>query len=316
MDKYAIKCKDNNDILIFHALPNKITNFQWYISESIHEKGRAIDGQTYESYTLSIEKIKENNFIGKYLYCEYLMPESNQYQKTEYIKLGLSIDNMVNEGVIFDDISEFNEHEDLMQKTLEYNSTEVEKILDKLEKLSKTNENKINNISRKNIKGIRKYRLGYDYLFLPKKSFIYKGDLIGSTSIMVLFKIYDMEGNEILFETEKEELKEQTIKLKNGDECYLSELFYCSFNKEQFKESNTFDFSPTMNVIMSNCRITMTIYSYTKDLHIDDLIFEQVQIEEKEFNDIMVNNLDLFDVMDNKPAQSTSYIAEEVRVDL
>lgn len=314
MDKYGIKSKDNNDILIFHALPNETTNFQWYISESIYEKGRAIDGQTYESYTLSMEKIKENNFIGKYIYCEYLIPGSSQYQKTEYIKLGLSIDNMVNEGIVFDDISGFNTQGDLMQKTLEYNSRVLEKALNKLEELAKTKENKINNVNKKNIKGIRKYRLGYDYLFLPEKSFMYKDDLIGSTSIMVLFKIYDMEGNEILFETEGEELKEQTIKLKNNDECYLSELFYCSFNKDQFKESNTFDFSPTMNVIMSNYRVNMTIHSYTKDLHIDDLIFEAIQIEEQEFNDIMLNNLELFDVTDNKPAQSTSYIAEEVKV--
>ncbi len=32
----------------------------------------------------------------------------------------------------------------------------------------------------------------------------------------------------------------------------------------------------------------------------------------KEFNDIMLNNLERFDVTDNKPAQSCSYIAVEV----
>ncbi|EGT0690871.1 hypothetical protein GW986_14040 [Clostridium perfringens] len=188
-------------------------------------------------------------------------------------------------------------------------------ILKDLEELSNSKENKKDEKpveNKKTINGIRKYRLGYDYLFLPKKTFMYKGDLIGATSIMVLFKIYDMNGNEILFETEGDELKEQTLKLKNGEECYLSELFYCCFNKEQFKESKTFDFSPTMNVIMSNCSIAMTIHSYTKDLEIKNVILEPVQIEEKEFNDIMLNNLDLFDVTDNKPAQSTTYIAEEV----
>ena len=165
---------------------------------------------------------------------------------------------------------------------------------------------------KKAIKGIRKYRLGYDYLFLPKRTFKYKGDLIGGISIMVLFKIYDVNGNEILFETKGEELKEQTIKLKNGEECYLSELFYCSFDKELFKENQTFDFSPTMNVIMSNCRIAMEIHSYTKDIEVRKVILEPENIDREEFNDILLNNLELFDVTDNKPAQSCSYIAVEI----
>lgn len=109
MKKYGIKSKDKNDILIFHALPNKTTKFQWYISENINDKGQPIDEQIYESYTLSTEVIKSKKFIDKYLYCEYLIPGLNQYQKTECIKLGLSIDNMINEGVLFDYILKFYE---------------------------------------------------------------------------------------------------------------------------------------------------------------------------------------------------------------
>ena len=59
MKKYGIKSKDNNDILIFHALPNETTKFQWYISENINEKGQPIDGQGEIVYqhTRPIEKI-------------------------------------------------------------------------------------------------------------------------------------------------------------------------------------------------------------------------------------------------------------------
>ena len=196
------------------------------------------------------------------------------------------------------------------------NLEKEEKILNALKELVESKENKNDKKAvekKKMIKGIRKYRLGYDYVFLPKKPFMYKGDLIGATSIMVLFKIYDMNGNEILFETEGEELKEQTLKLKNGEECYLSELFYCYFDKELFKDNQTFDFSPTMNVIISNCRVAMKIQTYTKDLLVRELILEPVIIEKNEFDDIISNNLELFDVTNNKPAQSTSYIAEEVK---
>ncbi|PWX16725.1 hypothetical protein CYK65_15405 [Clostridium perfringens] len=203
----------------------------------------------------------------------------------------------------------------MKKEVLEHNSKMIEVCLKELEDYLKTKEkNKDEKIvkNKKAIKGIRKYRLGYDFLFLPNRTFKYKGELIGGTSIMVLFKIYDMNGNEILFETEGEELKEQTIKLKNGEECYLCDLFYCSFDKEKFKEDQTFDFSPTMNVIMSNCRISMEIHSYTKDIEVKKVILEPENIDREEFNDIMLNNLEQFDVTDNKPAQSCAYIAVEV----
>ncbi len=203
----------------------------------------------------------------------------------------------------------------MRKEVLDYNSKMVELYLKELEEYVEAKEkNKDETIveNKKAIKGIRKYRLGYDFLFLPNRTFKYKGELIGGTSIMVLFKIYDMNGNEILFEIEGEELKEQTIKLKNGEECYLCDLFYCSFDKEKFKEDQTFDFSPTMNVIMSNCRIAMEIHSYTKDIEVRKVILEPENIDREEFNDIMLNNLERFDVTDNKPAQSCSYIAVEV----
>ena len=203
----------------------------------------------------------------------------------------------------------------MKKEVLEHNSKMIEICLKELDDYLKTKENnKDEKIveNKKAIKGIRKYRLGYDFLFLPNRTFKYKGELIGGTSITVLFKIYDIDGNEILFETEEEELKEQTLKLKNGEECYLCDLFYCSFDKEKFKEDQTFDFSPTMNVIMSNCRIAMEIHSYTKDIEVRKVILKPENIDKEEFNDIMLNNLERFDVTDNKPAQSCSYIAVEV----
>lgn len=48
-------------------------------------------------------------YNDKYLYCKYLDKNKNSYEKTEYIKLDLTVDSMVNEGIIFDDISEFDE---------------------------------------------------------------------------------------------------------------------------------------------------------------------------------------------------------------
>lgn len=148
-----------------------------------------------------------------------------------------------------------------------------------------------------------KYRLGYEYLFVSKKAFIYEADIIGSMSITVLFKIFDIEGNEILFETKEDELKEKTLKLVNGEEDYLCNLFKCCFNKELFQQSKIFNFIPTKKILIDNYIVVMDIKFYTKD---------SLQIKEKEFKDIILNNIDLFDVSDNKPARSIGYITEEV----
>ena len=101
----------------------------------------------------------------------------------------------------------------MKKEILAHNSEMVDIMLKELKEYVKSKEDNQNEKiveKKKAIKGIRKYRLGYDYLFLPKRTFKYKGDLIGGISIMVLFKIYDVNGNEILFETKGEELKEQT----------------------------------------------------------------------------------------------------------
>lgn len=45
-----------------------------------------------------------------------------------------------------------------------------------------------------------KYRLGYDYVFIPNKPIIYKEEDISSMSVDVLFQVFDEKGQERLFE--------------------------------------------------------------------------------------------------------------------
>jgi hypothetical protein len=116
MLKYAIESK-NEDILIFHALPKGKAKFQWYVSENICEQGVPIEGEIYESYTLSADNIKENNYLGRYLHCEYLSTKSNHYQETEYVQLEMSIDSMINNGLIFDNISKFDKQGNIVKRT-------------------------------------------------------------------------------------------------------------------------------------------------------------------------------------------------------
>ncbi|OQR53187.1 hypothetical protein [Bacillus sp. CDB3] len=158
----------------------------------------------------------------------------------------------------------------------------------------------------KNIKLIKKYRLGYDYLFLPSKSFSYKSDYLGSMSINVLFKVFDGEGNEKLFESE--ELNDQKLYFENGNSCYLTNLISCSFDRE-----NILNFEPNILWIKQcDYQIEWEIDFYTKDL--DEGILEPKNISEAEFMDIMKSNIDLFDNIDNYPTQNTSYFTQECTI--
>ncbi|MFP3414331.1 hypothetical protein SB773_22520 [Bacillus sp. SIMBA_074] len=150
---------------------------------------------------------------------------------------------------------------------------------------------------------MKKYRLGYDYLFLAGKSFSYKDDFIGSMSVNVLFKVFDDVGNEQLFESE--ELNDQRLYFKNGNSCYLTDLISCSIDIE-----NILNFKPNIPLLIeSGYSLQWEIDFYTKDL--DEGILEPKEISEDEFMDIMKNNMDLFDNVDNYPAQSISYFTRE-----
>lgn len=152
---------------------------------------------------------------------------------------------------------------------------------------------------------MKQYRLGYDYLFLPNNSFSYKDDFIGSMAVNVLFKVFNDDGKEILFESD--ELKEQKLYFDDGS-CYLQDIIICSFDRE-----NILNFEPNISLLKKlkdTLQLQWEIDSYTKD--IDNGILEPEWITEAEFMDIMRNNIDTFDNSDNCSAQTTSYFTQEI----
>ncbi|MGX5575151.1 hypothetical protein ACWKTS_28060 [Bacillus toyonensis] len=44
-----------------------------------------------------------------------------------------------------------------------------------------------------------RYRLGYDYVFIPNEPIVYKGEDVSSMSVDVLFQVFDENGQERLF---------------------------------------------------------------------------------------------------------------------
>lgn len=160
----------------------------------------------------------------------------------------------------------------------------------------------------KNLKK-RKYRLGYEYAFTPRRSFKYKDDVIDSISITLLFNIYDTAGNEILFESENEEFIEQKIKLNNNEKYYLFELLECYiFDKGLFLGEYSYRFIPTTQLLDSGYMLMFKVSKFTKDVMLKDGFSKSIEIEEAEFNDIMRKKLGVF----KEKIRIKSYITQEV----
>nr|WP_181217380.1 hypothetical protein [Bacillus subtilis] len=157
---------------------------------------------------------------------------------------------------------------------------------------------------------MKKYRLGYDFLFIPKGgTFSYKDEFIGAMAVNVLFKVFNAQGQEILFKSD--DLKDQKLYFDEGS-CYLYELVNCSFNRE-----NILNFESNISLLKklkAELQLKWEIDSYTKD--IDKGILEQKLIKEAEFMDIMKNNMDTFDNSNNRSAQTTAYFTQELASNL
>lgn len=118
MLKFAIRLHKNKSEahLIFHATPNETRYFwQWYVTEDKNVEGNKIEGQEYQSYPISTELIKKKGFNGLYLYCKFIHIDTNQEYKTEYIRLYSDVDKIIEEGTVFDDISQYNEEGNIVK---------------------------------------------------------------------------------------------------------------------------------------------------------------------------------------------------------
>ena len=153
----------------------------------------------------------------------------------------------------------------------------------------------------------RKYRLGYEYTFTPRRSFKYKDDVIDSISITILFNIYDKAGNEILFESKGGEFTEQKIKLDGIGEYYLFELLECFFHEALIDEYHLFRFIPSIQLIESGYMLSFEVSKFKKYVILHEDFPEAIEIEEAEFNEIMERNLGIF----KNKTRVKSYITQE-----
>ncbi|WP_144489162.1 hypothetical protein [Bacillus thuringiensis] len=151
-----------------------------------------------------------------------------------------------------------------------------------------------------------KYRIGYDYVFIPNEPIVYQGEDVSSMSVNVLFQVFDENGQERLFE--EQWLKEQRLLLKSGKSCYLTDVVRCSFDKETI-----LSFERNQRLLEdSGYTIEWKIDSYAKAVGIG--YSEEQEISKEEWMDMMVRYRELFDNRDNDSAQSCAYFTEKVAV--
>lgn len=158
---------------------------------------------------------------------------------------------------------------------------------------------------------MKQYRLGYDYLFVAKEPFEWKGQKIGAVSLRAVYDVLGLYGEEILFCSEDD--KEQFIVLDDGTECYLSELMICYIDRNS---PMLFEFIPNLDLfekVANKFNFLIRYKEYTKDQFINDITLESIEISIDEFHEIIRTKIDLFDISDNKPVQVPSYFIEEIK---
>ncbi|KEI84138.1 hypothetical protein EJM73_06325 [Clostridium botulinum] len=153
---------------------------------------------------------------------------------------------------------------------------------------------------------MKKYRLAYDYLFLPNdlnNGIYYKNENITDIAIYMVFKVIDkLTGEEVYFQ--HKDLTEQTLEYAKNKLCYVNNFYKCVID-----ENEIFKIIPNEKLLKeSNYTVLYEIGECFKWLGSDN----PVLIEYEEFINILKNNLSEFNNSGNKPTQSTSYYAVEI----
>lgn len=155
---------------------------------------------------------------------------------------------------------------------------------------------------------MKKYRIGYSYLFLADR-FMYKGDDIGALTINVVFKVHDKNGKELLYS----DTDDCFVYMSDSNKkVYACDLFRCGVSDKD----NLFELIPQSELLKPLGNVSYEIVGYTKELVSRDspYFLSPEYISKEEFEDIFRNNFERFDTTNNKSAQVPSYFTQEVEV--
>lgn len=156
-----------------------------------------------------------------------------------------------------------------------------------------------------------RYCLGYDFVFLARKPFLYKNENIGSLSLDVLFHVFDKKGNEVFFQNEDECIDQPLFKRKdeNGElkNIYLCDLVQCSYDEE---DDFTFNLMSSMKGF-PYAQLTFEVVRFYKD-RVNGCMYYPTEISEAEFRTIIKEHPKNFKNSNNISAQTTAYFTKIV----
>lgn len=153
---------------------------------------------------------------------------------------------------------------------------------------------------------MKKYRLVYDKTFIAKRAiegFEYKSEKIEVLQICFEYRVIDKTGYERFFTcSDNEEMEEQLI-----DGHWLNDFYKCCYD---INNKYGYTMTPTEIAEKSDFDVIYNIDCCFKML-CDKA--EPILISYEEFCDILLNNAEHLDISGNKPTQSVSYGANEIK---
>lgn len=155
---------------------------------------------------------------------------------------------------------------------------------------------------------MKKYRLGYDKVFLPHPKIKIKNEIIRGLSIYIKYKLFDTKtGLEITFN-----IKDQSIGV-GVKEYFLNDFLICSFDKN-YESYIKIEEIRKEKLEQWGYRLEYEISSYSKDVVCDERgNCEPKDITKEEFYKILSENIKNFDNTDNVNAQSCSFVTYEIK---
>ena len=160
----------------------------------------------------------------------------------------------------------------------------------------------------------KKYRLGYDQVFLAHPSIKMGNEVLGGVTLDIQYKLFDIKsGLEIAFTDKDQSIGKGVQSISEYAEIedyYMSDFLKCSFDKNHAGYVK-FEIKNEEILKQWNYRLEYEISSYSKDIYTDDscICAEPKEITKEEFYKILSENVKNFDNRDNTlGTQSCSYV--------
>lgn len=150
-----------------------------------------------------------------------------------------------------------------------------------------------------------KYRYSYDYVFIPSDEIQVGDKLISDLSISVKFNVY-YKGEELFFDKE-----DSYFVIDEDNKLYLSSIISCVYNRETM-----FEFLPTPMLRYAESKgykIKYEVTDYSWGVLINDCFSDGEFISRDQFEQVFRDNAELFNNINNFPAQNISYFFEQVK---